>query len=99
MILLIRDFVERKVARPISYCPRSSATAGFARRSPRRTLRIRSFAPGINPGAILSERKPSRRRVGDGNRQQPQDGGVGVVVVVAHGGIVPPRSERVLREV
>jgi hypothetical protein len=38
-------------------------------------------------------------RVGDGDRQEPQDGGMGVVVVMAHGGIIPPRSERVLREV
>src|SRR5438093_742485 len=53
----------------------------------------------LAPCQLAAQRDRHARRVGDGDRQQPQDGGMSVVVVMAHRGIVPPRSERVLREV
>src|SRR2546425_7678236 len=51
----------------------------------------------LAPCQLPTQRDRHAWRVGDGDRQQPQDGGMGVVVVMAHGGIVPPPSERVLR--
>src|SRR5438046_84607 len=53
----------------------------------------------LAPCQLAAQRDRHAWRVGDGDRPQPQDGGMRVVVVVAHGGIVPSRSERVLREV
>src|SRR5207247_1530010 len=53
----------------------------------------------LAPCQLAAQRDRHAWRVRDGDRQQPQDGGMRVVVVTAHGGIVPPRSERVLREV
>src|SRR5438445_801664 len=46
----------------------------------------------LAPCQLATQRDRHAWRVGDGDRQQPQDGGMGVVVVMAHGGIGLPRS-------
>src|SRR2546428_13146267 len=49
----------------------------------------------LAPCQLATQRDRHAWRFGDGDRQQPQDGGMGVVVVMAHGGVVPPPTEGV----